>query len=119
MKIVRKFELGRRREQNVVILSPIGYLEAEGGKVLKTEVDKFLQEGVNAYIFDFQKTELISSPGVAALLDVASNIVDDFDGSLASFGLDKHHDAVLEMAGFFFLAIQAENEQAALAAVRD
>ena len=117
--MVRKFELSERQVDQALILTPVGYFEAEGGKTFKEKVERFLQDGTLNIIIDFRQTELISSPGVAALLDVASHIVDDFDGHLVSFGLDKHHNAVLEMAGFFFLALQADDEATALTAVRE
>lgn len=117
--MIRKFELTDRQDGQAILLTPVGYFEVEGGKTFKDRVEKHLQDGALNFVIDFRQTELISSPGVAALLDVASHIVDDFDGHLASFGLDKHHNAVLEMAGFFFLALQAEDEAGALAAVRE
>lgn len=117
--MVQKFQCSNRREGDTLIVSPRGYVEVEAGAELKKVFEKGLEEGVLKFVLDFSGTELISSPGVAAFLDIASRIVDDFNGKLASFGLDKHHDAVLEMAGFFFLATQAADEKNALAAVQD
>ena len=117
--MVQKFHFKSRQEGDLMIVSPCGYVEIEAGNELKKFFEKCLQEGILKFVLDFTGTELISSPGVAALLDVASRVVDDFNGVLASYGLDKHHDAVLEMAGFFFLATQAQDEAGAKAAVQD
>jgi len=117
--MVQKFSFQHRKEGDIVVFSLSGYLEGEGGKDLKALFEKYLQEGSLKFIIDFSGTELISSPGVAALLDIASRIVDDFNGKLSTFGLDKHHNSVLEMAGFFFLAVQASDFQNAVAAVNE
>lgn len=117
--MVQKFQFSQRQQNDVVLLAPVGYLELDGGAEIKNAIEAALQNGILKFVVDFSKTELISSPGVAALLDLASRIVDDFNGTLSTFGLDKHHNAVLEMAGFFFLAIQAKDETSAMAAVQD
>ncbi len=117
--MVQKFSYKERREGDVAVVSPFGYLEGEGGKELKAHFDKCLQDGILKFVLDFSGTELISSPGVAALLDIASRIVDDFNGKLATYGLDKHHNSVLEMAGFFFLATQASDLQNSIVSVNE
>ena len=105
--MVAKFSFQTAREGDILVVSIAGYLENTGGTTLKQAIDASLQEGILRYILDFRQTELISSPGVAALLDVSSRIVDDFDGKIVAFGLDAHHSAVLEMSGFFFMVSQA------------
>lgn len=87
-----------------------GYLEDSAGICLKEHVNKSLDAGISLFAMDFSGIELISSPGVAALLDVAGSVVDDFAGSIAVWGLDKHHSTVLEMSGFFFMAHQVADE---------
>lgn len=117
--MVEKFRLSSRREADVVIISIFGYVEGSGGSELKQFCDKALEEGVRHFIIDFRGTELISSPGVAALLDVSNHAVDDFDSRMVCYGLDQHHNAVLEMSGFFFLVQQAADEKTALQAVHE
>ncbi|MFZ5953405.1 MAG: hypothetical protein ACOYXC_22065 [Candidatus Rifleibacteriota bacterium] len=90
-----------------------GYLEDTGGSSLKSHVEKTLSQGRCDFAFDFTKIELISSPGVAALLDISTVIVDDYAGQVACWGLDNHHSTVLEMSGFFFLATQVADENEA------
>jgi hypothetical protein len=74
-----------------------------------------LSAGLVDFAFDFSEIELISSPGVAALLDVSTMIIDDHAGQIACWGLDKHHSTVLEMSGFFFLANPVADEAEAIA----
>ena len=116
---MEKFHLSSRQDNDVVVVSLFGYLENVGGNELKTFFEKSLEEGVRRFVLDFQGAELISSPGVAALLDVGNRAVDDFDSRIACFGLDQHHGAVLEMSGFFFLVNQAQDEVSALALARE
>ncbi len=92
-----------------------GYLEDSGGSKLKEHVHASLDSGISLFAMDFSGIELISSPGVAALLDVCGMVVDDFAGQIAVWGLDKHHSAVLEMSGFFFMAHQVADEAECIA----
>ncbi len=117
--MIQKFSFNPRKEGDFIILGVGGYLENTGGSLLKNYVEKCLQEGSLRFIFDFSSIELISSPGVAALLDIGSKVVDDFDGRICVFGLDSHHLAVLEMSGFFFLAAQAGDLASAKVAIAE
>ncbi|OIP23526.1 hypothetical protein AUK22_09675 [bacterium CG2_30_54_10] len=114
-----KFSFTNRKDGDVVHIALSGYLEQIGGGKLKEFVEARLQEGALKFVVNFQAIELISSPGVAALLDIASKIIDDFAGKIAVFGLDGHHLAVLEMSGLFFLASQAASEPDAIASVNE
>ncbi|MBF0545161.1 MAG: STAS domain-containing protein [Candidatus Riflebacteria bacterium] len=116
---MEKFKLERRREDEVEKIALFGYLENNGGMELKKSIDSRLQEGILKFVINFQGIELISSPGVAALLDVGSRVIDDFDGRISVYGIDQHHLAVLEMSGFFFLVTQAANEAEAIKQVRE
>lgn len=115
----KKFTFTHRRDGDIVHIALSGYLEQTGGAQMKEFVEARLQEGVLKFVLNFQGIELISSPGVAALLDVASKVIDDFAGRMAVFGLDGHHLAVLEMSGLFFLASQAASEPDAVASVNE
>ncbi|MFZ2959940.1 MAG: STAS domain-containing protein [Candidatus Ozemobacteraceae bacterium] len=116
---MEKFRFSTKREGDTVVISLFGYLENTGGTDLKKSVDASLQEGILHYILNFKGIELISSPGVASLLDIGSRVIDDFDGRIAAFGLDSHHSAVLEMSGFFFMVTQAADEGEALSAIKE
>ena len=98
----------------VEILRLKGYLEDTGGTTLKTHVQKCLDAGRCRFAIDFSSIELISSPGVAALLDISGMVVDDFAGQIVTWGLDKHHSVVLEMSGLFFMAQQVSGEAEAI-----
>ncbi|MBF0407947.1 MAG: STAS domain-containing protein [Candidatus Riflebacteria bacterium] len=116
---MEKFRFEKSREGDVEKIKLFGYLENSSGAELKKLFDARLQDGALKYIIDFSGIELISSPGVAALLDIGSRIVDDFDGKISCYGIDSHHLAVLEMSGLFFLVAQAANEAEALKQMKE
>ncbi len=91
-----------------------GYLEDVGGVSFKTYIQECLDSDISLFAFDFSEIELISSPGVAALLDISGIVVDDFAGDIAAWGIDKHHNAILEMSGLFFLMNVVANEAEAI-----
>jgi anti-anti-sigma regulatory factor len=107
----KPFSLKSETVGAVEILFLEGYLEDSGGTQLKDLIEEHLNAGKSNFAFDFSEIKLISSPGVAALLDVSSIIVDDYAGQVAVWGLDKHHSVVLEMSGFFFIANQVADRQ--------
>lgn len=115
--MIQSFSFTNRQDNDSVIISLIGYLEKDGGQELRSFVDSQVKEGIRKFILDFQKIELISSPGLAALLQIGGQVVEDHDGKIVSFGLDKHHHAVLDLANFFWLASDAPDEKTALVLV--
>jgi anti-anti-sigma regulatory factor len=110
----QQFSLTAEGKGQYELLKLQGYLEDTGGSKLKAHVQASLDAGICAFALDFSSIELISSPGVAALLDICGMIVDDFAGQMAVWGLDKHHSTVLEMSGFFFMAHQVAGEAEAV-----
>lgn len=109
----QKFSIGSEVIDEYEIVRLKGYLEDIGGEELREFIENSIEAGVCNFGFDFTSIELISSPGVAALLDSLGRIVDDNAGEVVAWGLDKHHATVLEMSGFFFMAEQVEDEKQA------
>jgi anti-anti-sigma regulatory factor len=115
----QQFSFVSETQGQIELLRLKGYLEDTGGTTLKAHVQKCLDTGISRFAFDFSAIELISSPGVAALLDISGIVVDDFAGQITVWGLDKHHSVVLEMSGLFFMAQQVANEAEAMTALAD
>lgn len=107
----QQFSATTETKDQVEVIRLKGYLEDTGGTMLKQTTQNALDAGFSLFALDCSEIELISSPGVAALLDIAGLVVDDFAGLLSVWGLDKHHSTVLEMSGFFFMAHQSPGEQ--------
>ncbi len=110
----QQFSFAAETRGQTELLRLKGYLEDTGGTTLKAHVQKCLDAGICRFALDFSTIELISSPGVAALLDISGMVVDDFAGMIAVWGLDKHHSVVLEMSGLFFMAQQVGSEGEAM-----
>jgi anti-anti-sigma factor len=115
----QQFSFESETNDVVEIVRLKGYLEDTGGSSLKDHIEEILEAGRTDFAFDLSKIELISSPGVAALLDISTMIVDDYAGEIACWGLDKHHSTVLEMSGFFFMANQVADEAEALSFLKE
>jgi len=110
----QQFSATTETRDQIEIVRLKGYIEDTGGTMLKQMVQSGLDAGFSLFALDCTEVELISSPGVAALLDIAGLIADDFAGQISVWGLDKHHSTVLEMSGFFFMAHQASSEKESL-----
>lgn len=111
----QQFSFTSETSGDIEIMRLKGYLEDTGGTAFKEHVDNTLAEGRVNFAFDFSAVELISSPGVAALLDISTVIVDDYAGQIVCWGLDQHHSTVLEMSGFFFMVNPVADEAQAIA----
>lgn len=110
----QQFSYKSESRDQIAIVRLKGYLEDSGGTKLKSHIEDQLAAGFTLFAFDFTDTTLISSPGVAALLDVSAIVVDDNAGQVAVWGFDKHHSTVMEMSGFFFIAEQMQSEEEAI-----
>ena len=106
----QKFAYSSSTKGSAEILTLSGYLEEMAGQQLKKIVDEKLAEGITEFGFNFCAIKLINSLGVASLLDIGSAIVDDYAGNFVVWGFDSHNFSVMEMAGFFFVANQVEDE---------
>lgn len=111
----QQFSFASETLDSVEIVRLKGYLEDSGGTSFKSHIDEVLASGRSDFALDFTGIELISSPGVAALLDVSTTVVDDYAGQIVCWGLDKHHSTVLEMSGFFFMVNQVADESDGIA----
>jgi len=63
---------------------------------------------------NFSKCKVISSPGVAALLEITFKVTDDYKGKLVFCCLDDFMENVLRMAKVFTMASSAKNFEEAL-----
>jgi anti-anti-sigma regulatory factor len=110
----QNFSFHKESIGNIRLIRLKGYLEDTGSVSLKAYIQECLDANISLFAFDFSEIDLISSPGVAALLDIGGIVVDDFAGNIAAWGIDKHHSAILEMSGLFFLLNLVSNEEEAI-----
>jgi anti-anti-sigma factor len=99
------FNLQVLRQNGISVVSIDGYLGAPAGARLQELIEAQLAEGNSRFLLDVSGCRLISSPGVGSLMIMAMRVVEDFQGDVVLAGADELKLTVLEMAGFFNLAI--------------
>ena len=101
----------------VTVVEINGYFAAEAGEKLESTVDELLRTGSLLIVLDFTTCSIISSPGIAALMDTTLKITEDFQGKVSMCGLDDLQRKVLNMAGIINIAPEGADRQAAVALV--
>ncbi len=97
----------------VAVVYTQGPLTEDAGSKLSTVVQQKIDEGFVRFIFDFGHALTISSPTVAAILDLAERIVDGKGGRLVVSGLTDLNMKVFEMVGIFLYAESCPTTQEA------
>jgi len=108
------FEIVIVENGNITVFTVKGYFEEKAGKELAKEADRYLQQGRFILIIDFAECLVISSPGIAALIDLALLVIDDYKGRVILSGLDRLKTSVLSMSGVIPLAEVAPSIEDAL-----
>ena len=101
-------------QNGCLVIQVEGYFSKESGQRVKEAVLKRMGEGPADVVIDFQASPVLSSPGVAALLDVVLRIADDFRRQCVIVGLDRSKTEFLEITGVFPIADAAADVDAAL-----
>lgn len=86
----------------VIVFS--GYLAKEGGEKLHALADPLLKARKVGIVIDMKDCKVLSSPGIAALMDLLMIITDDYRGKLVLAGLDNSKIMFLKMTGVLPLA---------------
>lgn len=88
-----------------------GYMAGEGGARLQEMIEPLLQTGKVKIVIDLKDCKVISSPGIAALIDLVMLINDDFKGKCILAGLDNSKLMFLKMTGVIPLAETASTAE--------
>ena len=91
------------RGQIIVVLVE-GFLDDTAGQTLSSEVGKKLEENFKRFVFDFKNVRNVSSPAVAAILDLSEKITDNHAGKIIISGLSDLNLKIFEMVGIFLYA---------------
>lgn len=95
-----------------------GYLAKEGGQALVTCVQGLLKSSRRKIVLDFSACSLVSSPGVASLLEIVCLIQEDHLGKCVLVGLDDPKRKFLAMTGILRLAPEVATIDDALALLK-
>ncbi|MBF0406900.1 MAG: STAS domain-containing protein [Candidatus Riflebacteria bacterium] len=112
------FKIAESELNGISILTFDGYCAKEGGAALKDKTHEILQKEKCRIILDFTKCSIISSPGIAAILEVVMEVIDDCKGELCIVGLDKSKKHFLQMTGVIPLAKTAATVEEACVLVK-
>ncbi len=81
-----------------------GYFEKAAGKSIIAEAEKLFEAGIVFLVLDLSECEVLSSPGVSMLVELAIDSADNYDGKLILCGLDKLKEKVLTLVGIHTMA---------------
>lgn len=87
------------KDADVFIVRSNGYLDEKGGLAIRKAVEEGFVKGFQKFVLNFAGSPVISSPGVAQLLELAEIIVDERKGQLAYLGLNELTNGVFKMVG--------------------
>ncbi len=98
------FTLKTSEQGGVLIVEIQGYFAGDAGAALQTLADEQCRAGRLKILLDFSACNVVSSPGVAALMEITLRITEDFQGKTAMCGLDTLKRNVFSMAGITSIA---------------
>lgn len=97
------------------IIALEGYVAKDAGQELRNLVEEAMGMSPKGIVLDFSASDVITSPGVAALFDVVLHVVDDGQIPCILVGLNQSQANFLEMTGVLPIADMAPSTEAALA----
>jgi len=103
------------RPTGQVIIDCSGYYDEEAGKKIQEALNPFLARGRVLIALNLGRCGTVNSLGIASILDLAMQVIDDFKGKLVVTGLDPLKKSVFEVTGVFPLAEYAGTIDEALA----
>ena len=111
-------EIKSRMVDGAAIIYPGPYLNQLRGEDIENLCQKFLRQGINRLVINFQETELINSIGISILLGVIE-AVNDGEGCLVLSNLSATNRELFEMLGLLDHVRIEDDEQGALDALAE
>lgn len=90
--------------EKVSVIFVEGFLDESAAQAFAAAVEKKIAEKFTRFVFDFKNVRNISSPAVAAVLDLAEKITDALSGKVIISGLSELNLKIFEMVGIFLYA---------------
>lgn len=105
-------QINESRENDVLILGPVGHLDTRTQGDFEKVVLERLQGGERRFIIDMVEVEYLASAGLRVLLMLAKKLKST-DGQLIICGMNEHVLEVFNVAGFSgFFTIKANKDEA-------
>ncbi|MBF0407297.1 MAG: STAS domain-containing protein [Candidatus Riflebacteria bacterium] len=108
------YTITTEEDRGAAIIYVKGYFNAEASVEILAAADNFLRQDKVRLILDLEKTTVINSPGVAALMDLLIKVQTDYKGTLVLAGLDSRKSSLLTMAGVLSLIDSAKDREEAI-----
>jgi len=102
----------------IPVLRVKGYYEKPAGQKIIEHAEALCQTGKTVLVLDFSVCEVLSSPGVATIVELAADLADNYGGSLIICGLDRLKEKVLMLVGMQTMARICASLSDALQAAR-
>lgn len=114
-------QIATRRTQDSLVVRLSGELDLQLAAEFKAEVGKELarSDDIKHLVLDLRGVTFIDSSGVGAIIGRYKEIRNGRDGKVVAFGPRPQVRRVLEFTGLLRLLALADNQQQALAAVRE
>ncbi len=107
-------ELMVRKEENAVIVSVIGWMDAVAAPQFDKRLETLMEEGETRIIIDFKDLEYISSAGLQTILAAAKKM-EEVNGEIVLLHLKDAVKEVFEISGFDMIFRVFDDQDAALA----
>lgn len=98
----------------ILIATPQEYFDDEVSRILQGQLKPLIQGGRNRLVLDLEKCPLVSSPGVACLLDLSIRLREDCNGCMVLCGMTPLMFDVFTMVGVIPTAETATNRSEAI-----
>jgi len=95
---VSNFSLSSRSEQDIVVITPKGYINNIGAERLESTSEAFIDSGSKKIVVNFSDVQFINTIGLSIFLSIVQNTLES--NSLLCFtNMKKDHREMFEMAG--------------------
>ncbi len=106
-------EIDVRKEEQTVVISLTGRMDAVSAPQFDTTADDLLAQGDRRFIINFETLEYISSAGLRSILAIAK-VLKTKEGKLVFAGLQGPVKDVFKISGFGSIFTIFDNEEEAL-----
>ncbi len=104
---MEKFTIQATKQEEIPILSVTGYFEKAAGEEVLRQAEKLFSRGDLFLVLNLSDCDVLSSPGVSLIVELAIDAMDNYDGKLIICGLDKLKEKVLTLVGIQTMTVIA------------
>lgn len=101
----------------VCIVRSSGYLDEQGGQMIRETVEKWFPKGFRHFVLNFKGSPVINSQGIAQIIELTEIVVEERKGGLAYVGLNELTMGVFRMVGLLKIGQAYPDEASAIAAL--